>query len=205
MRSAYSDCKAICGVTVENAVPDNNFHVKEKLSLLENEHLEHKSTANDPNVAIVDTDINHTINDAVEQRGNVKVDTNDYDYTTTKVVKTERDQDKVYNKLKFERHCDYTHVKSHCQVHDLPKINPYDTASVSYKANATLASVNDDYDHVEGKGRIHIAATINGCFMTSSAMTVRAGSASVKDDEGEYNHFSNQPGPTHKESEDVTA
>ncbi|KAH3702573.1 hypothetical protein DPMN_077597 [Dreissena polymorpha] len=191
MMSANSDFKSNCRVTVEKAVPDNSFHVKEKLCPLEEEHLDLKSTANVSNIAIVDAVIYHTINDVEEPRGNVTGDANDYDYTTTKVVQTETDPDKVYNKL--ERRGDYNHVKGHCQMLDLPASNHYDTASVSGKENATLASVNDDYDHVGGKERIHIASTSNDYDLTDSAMAVRSRSASANVDEGVYNHISNPP------------
>lgn len=204
MMIANSDFKSKCRLTVEKVVPDNNFHVKEKLSPLEDRHLDHRSTAHVSNVGVVDSVIYHTINDEVESRGHVTGDTNDYDYTTSKVVRTERDTDKVYNKLKLERHGDYNHVKGHRQMHDLPPSNHYDTASVSVKGNATPASVNDDYAHVEGTGRIHIAVTSNDYDMTDCAMAVRAGSASAKDDEREYNHISNLPDPTHEESKAVT-
>ncbi|XP_052254416.1 uncharacterized protein LOC127860400 isoform X2 [Dreissena polymorpha] len=193
MMSANSVSKSNCRVTVEKAVPDNSFHVKEKLCPLEEEHLDHKSTANVSNIAIVDAIIYHTINDVEEPRGNVTGDANDYDYTTTKVVQTATDPDKVYNKLKLERRGDYNHVKGHCQMLDLPTSNHYDTASVSGKENTTLSRVNDDYDHVGGKERIHIASTSNDYDMTDSAMAVRSRSASANVDEGEYNHISNPP------------
>ncbi|KAH3823688.1 hypothetical protein DPMN_125501 [Dreissena polymorpha] len=205
MMSANSDFKSNCRVTVEKAVPDNSFHVKEKLSPLEEGHLDHKRTSNVSNVAIVDAVIYRTINDVVEPRGHATGDTNDNDYTTSKVVRTDRDTDKVYNKLKLECHGGYNHVKGHRQMHDQPPSNHYDTASVSVKENATLASVNDDYDHVEGKGRIHIAATSNDYDMPDSATADRAASASAKDDEGKYKHITNLPDPTHEEKKEVSA
>ncbi|KAH3702389.1 hypothetical protein DPMN_077407 [Dreissena polymorpha] len=156
----------------------------ERLLIKLSGHLDHKI-------------IYRTINDEVEPRGHGTGDTNDYDYTTSKVVRTDRDTDKVYKKLKLECHGGYNHVKGHRQMHDQPPSNHSDTASVSVKENATLASVNDDYDHAE--------ATSNDYDMPDSATADRAASASAKDDEGKYNHITNLPDPTHEESKKVSA
>ncbi|KAH3702219.1 hypothetical protein DPMN_077227 [Dreissena polymorpha] len=172
--SGYSDCKANGRVSVEKAVSDSNLHVMGKPSFSENEHLDRNSTTHDANVGLVEELIYHTINDAVEQQRNVKGDSNDNEYTTSKVVKIEKDTDKIFNKLKLERHVEYNHVNGNYSVHDKPISNHYDTASESVKGNATLASINDEYDHVEGTGRIHVAATSNDCDMTDSVMEVRA-------------------------------